>query len=201
MANYGQSLYDVGDPLYMYLETLNAVVDHERSLRRHLQEAWDVGTAWHRLSPAYNRLPTPAPLLLAMTTLAFLWHWWDVAALLLLSFVGMLRPGEALKLIREDIVLPSALLLSRDTFYVRVRDPKMRRTTARREHIRVDEPRLLLFLEAWLPSLPPGRRLFQGSPATFRRCHDALVRFFNVDTREGTGITPASHRAGGATRF
>eukprot|EP00972_Heterocapsa_arctica_P084124 12393571-Heterocapsa_arctica.AAC.1 len=63
-----------------------------------------------------------------------MWDWWDIVAMLLLSFTGMLRPGEAMKLTKEDVLLPSAILLSRRTFYLRIKGPKMRRTSARVEH-------------------------------------------------------------------
>ena len=96
LAGYGQFLYDSGEPLGIYVDTINAVVDLDRSLRRQLQAAWDVADSWRALVPQRNHVPTPPVLSLAMISLALLWGWVDVAALIYLSFVAMLRPGELL---------------------------------------------------------------------------------------------------------
>ena len=206
LAAYGQLCYDRGVALGDFVETINAVVDQERGLRRHLDQAWDAVRSWQLLLPSGNRRPTPLPLMLAMVSLALHWHWVDMAALVLVSFVAMLRPAEALALTRADVLLPSDLLDSGHTVYVRVNLPKMRRLTARREHVRVDDPWIAFLLTAWFRHLLPEQRLLDaGSPRRtaheYRQMHDALVSFFGVPPVDGTGITPASHRGGGATWF
>ena len=109
-----------------FLETINGVLDMERSLRRQLQAAWDVARGWRELVPASNRVPTPPAVLLAMCALACLWEWHDFAILLLLCFEAMLRPGELLNLDRSDIILPSATLSIDRVAYIRygVRKPE-----------------------------------------------------------------------------
>ena len=84
---------------------------------------------------------------------------------------------------------------------MRVVLPKTRRVAARRQHVRFDDPALINLLEAWLPRVRPGPRLWAGSATQFRAAHNALVQFFGVSSLDGVGITPASHRGGGATWF
>ena len=122
-----------------------------------------------------------------------------MAAFILISFTGMLRPGETLRLTRADVILPSDLLSTRRVCFVKVRDPKNRRIAARREHARIDDYMVVDFLEAWLPRLQPSQRLFAFKAAQMRKLHDHLVSYFGVPTEDGRGLTPASHRGGGAT--
>ena len=111
----------------------------------------------------------------------------------------MLRPGEALKLTRADVLLPVDLMTNRPSCFLRVRDPKNRRIAARREHVRIDDCMVADRLEVWLPRLQPSQRLFAFNASQMRKYHDHLVSFFGLPALEGTGITPASHRGGGAT--
>ena len=58
---------------------------------------------------------------------------------------------------------------------------------------------LIYLLELWLPRLQPSTRLFPMKYDNMRKHHDSLVSFFGIPTSDGTGLTPASHRGGGAT--
>ena len=111
----------------------------------------------------------------------------------------MPRPSECFKLIRADVILPLSLMLPLHKLFLRIRDPKMRRATARREHVCIDEPWIVLLVEERLVGIPLSRRLFKFTAAQFRACCSALVSFFGVSTVDGEGITPASFRSGGAT--
>ncbi len=199
LAAYGQVLYHSNGHIGAYLETINGIVDMDRSLQRQLPAAWDVASSWQELEPTIHRVPTPRLLMQALVCLAFVWGWWDVGIIVYLSFVAMLSPGEAVRLVGADLLLPSRLMLDSPTMYVKVKEPKGRWSVARMEHVRVDEELLIHVLEVWTLGWPANRRLFSSSYATFRKVHDALVRFFGVCTDEGVGITPGSHRGGGAT--
>ena len=43
--------------------------------------------------------------------------------------------------------------------------------------------------------------IFKGTCQHFRRCHGAVAQFFGIVATEAHGLTPASHRGGGATFF
>ena len=198
LAEYGQHLYKRGAAVGTYVSAILAVVDKERSLRKMLTAAWDVAESWRMLMLWANHIPTPPALALALFSLAVCWGWHDMAVFNLLCFTGMMRPSECLKLTRADVLLPSDLLSFRRVVYVRVRDPKNKRIAARREHVKVEDRMIVDLLSAWLPRLPPDVRLFQFSASRMRVYHDHLVAFFGVPCRDGEGITPASHRGGGA---
>ena len=199
LAHYGQFLYDRGDPVGVYVDSILAVVDQERSLRRFMTAAWDVADSWKLLMPWSNHVPTPPTMLLAMFSLSVIWGWPDMGIFILLAFNAMLRPGELLKLTRSDVLLPSDLLSAKRVIYVRLREPKNRRITARREHVKVEDSIVVDLLELWLPRLRPEQPLFPMKAENMRKYHDSLVTFFGVPAADGLGLTPASHRGGGAT--
>ena len=148
--------------------------------------------------PTTNHVPTPEIVVRALITLALLWQWPDVPIILVLLFVGMLRPGEALKLRMADFMLPSQPLAPGRAF-VRIKKAKTRKVAGRLQHVRLVQPRLLEVLEAMLERLGPQWSLWRGTAKHFDHCHKALVAFFGISTEDGTGLTPASHRGGGAT--
>ena len=199
LVDFGQFLFEDGRSLGDYILSILAVADLERTLRRHLQPAWDLASTWQALTPAENHVPTPPVCLLAMVSLCLCWNWRSMAAYLLLSFTGLLRPGETLGLRRCDILLPADMMSTRRCMYIIVRRPKMRRIAARREHVRVSDPVVLAVMEHWLQGASSNERLFPISSTYLRVLHDHLVRWLGISCLDGTGLTPASHRAGGAT--
>ena len=60
---------------------------------------------------------------------------------------------------------------------------------------------VLTVLEQWLDGVAPESSLFPVSQSYMRLLHDKLVAWFGISCSDGTGITPASHRAGGATHM
>ena len=201
LGAYGQALFDGGSAVSHFRDTILAVQDADRSLRRQLQPAWDVLLAWQVVTPAVNRCPTPLPVLRAMAALAYFWGWPDVALLLLLMFACMMRPKEALRLTYGGLLLPSQLLAPGPPAFVLVAEPKMRRLSARREHVRLDDAGIVRLLEAEAAVHSLDQKLFPGTAAQFRACHDYLVAFFGIACAEGLGLTPGSHRGGGATHL
>ena len=124
-----------------------------------------------------------------------------MAVVIGLAYCCCLRPGEAMKITTDCVVLPSVLLLDIPLAYIRLGATKTAHIVARFEHATLDDPLLIELLEALIPRLPRRRRFFTGSPTDFRRRHDALVAYFGIQTIDGLGLTPASHRGGGATRL
>ena len=149
--------------------------------------------------PFNNHVPCPPALLLAMVSLSIIWNWIDVTVFLLLSWTGMLRPIEVFRLRRSDVLLPSELLSVDRAVFLRIRSPKMRRLRARREHVKITDGIVVDFLEWIMQGIAADQDLFSFKPAQLRRWHNSLVSFFNISTVDGVGITPASHRGGGAT--
>ncbi|CAK0794315.1 unnamed protein product, partial [Prorocentrum cordatum] len=189
VASYGQVLYSRGRSLKHYTETIDAIVDVEKSLRRHMGAAWDVSQAWQYAVPTRHRFPTSLPVLRALVALALSWRWIDMAVLIFLAFTCMLRPGEAHGLTYSDILLPPQLMADNEVCYVKVREPKARWAVARMEHARCDEVALVRLLAVLAAGQPPGRKIFSGSYQQFRRRHDALVHFLGIAATEAHGLT------------
>ena len=154
--------------------------------------------AWEALVPSVNHVPTPLPVFRALVALALLWGWPIIAIIISLSFLGLLRPGEALALKWCDLLLPSQLMQP-GRMYVRIRKPKSRKVAARQQHVRIDEPSLISLLESFAIFEQPAASIWQGTRAQFVACHNALVSKLGIGICDGSGLTPASHRGGGAT--
>ena len=99
----------------------------------------------------------------------------------------------------ESQIMLHKLLLDTKTAYIRICTPKMKRLRARREHLKISCSLTMRLLEAWLRGMPPETVLFDIKPSVFRRLHDAVASHFGFSTQDGIGLTPASHRGGGAT--
>ena len=52
-----------------------------------------------------------------------------------------------------------------------------------------------------LRRLQPSQRIWPASPAAFRKRWDAVARALRLPIGQGSGVTPASLRGGGATAF
>ena len=52
-----------------------------------------------------------------------------------------------------------------------------------------------------LGDLLPSQRIWPASPAAFRKRWDAVARALRIPFKQGSGVTPASLRGGGATAF
>ena len=83
--------------------------------------------------------------------------------------------------------------------FVRITLPKMRRLAARREHVRIDDADLIRGVLKFTEGLKPQELLFLGSQLDFTAAFRKLVVKLGVPYGQGTGLTPASLRAGGAT--
>ena len=83
-----------------------------------------------------------------------------------------------------------------------VREPKTRKTAARHQAIRVDQPQLVQVIVLVFERLVPAQKLWPLSPSTFRNRFAKLIAALSLDNLEGTRIKPldlGSLRAGGAT--
>ena len=111
------------------------------------------------MTESHSHSPIPDFVFLAFCSVALLWDWPDVAALLIGGFLGLLRPGEMLQLQGQDIVFPSSLSGFQHMFLA-IRSPKNRRIAARREHVRLDDPEVMRFFRAIKKALPPNDHIF-----------------------------------------
>eukprot|EP00971_Amphidinium_carterae_P308673 6133816-Amphidinium_carterae.1 len=62
--------------------------------------------------------------------------------------------------------------------YVKVHDPKMRRPSARREHVFVEQPTFVVLLEVILKARPRCSLLLAGGVQALRSMFSTLLKFF-----------------------
>ena len=198
LKEYGSSLFAQGATLSAFRHLLTYAQRVLHGFRFHSRPCWDLVTRWERLEPLVHRAPMPLKLCEGMASLAICWRWPAFALVILIAFKGILRPGEVLRAVRRDLVLPSDLLHETCVkFYLKVREPKtQRRGGGRTQHTSVEDPALASACEAVFGSYAPEEKLFSLSGQSFRRRWDAVLRALGVPA--DLKLTPASLRGGGA---
>ena len=76
---------------------MNAVVGKRPSLRRMMQQSWDLAFAWLRQEPPTHHVALPWQALLSMISASLSWGWTKVAGVLALSWGGITRIGEVMQ--------------------------------------------------------------------------------------------------------
>ena len=200
LAEFGRHLFQNGQSLYMMRQLVTFAQRTDPRLRSQLNCSWDVIKKWETVEPVCHRTPLPWAIYKAMVAFAINLQWFRFACVMILSFEGLCRPGEALGALREDVLLPSDLLSEQmDRAYLRIKKPKSRlRGLGLVQHATISHPLAVKFLERVLKQLPLKQRVYPGSPVTFRRRWDLLLQKLSVPYN--LGLTPASMRGGGAVR-
>ncbi len=161
VVEYLQLCYDCGMPKSTSGALISAIQDKRPALKRNLPAAWRAHAAWTFLEPSEFRTPWPWELVLAVVYMALCAQRWDLAIWLLLSFEGLLRPGETCALVRGDLRLPSDFTYgNKDVVIITIRVPKTRRRSANTQHILLRDRRTLRLLEAFAKHRPAGEILF-----------------------------------------
>ena len=94
LRRFGAYLYDSGRPVYTYVYTLTAIQKKFPYVRHALPSSWDLVALWEQLEPVKHRRPVPQSVFKAMVALAVAWGWRRYAAVLVIIFLGVLRPME-----------------------------------------------------------------------------------------------------------
>ena len=202
LVAYGKELFYAGKPYGRYSETINAVATRRPILKRYLVGAWDLAYAWVADEPATHHPAMPLTVVLAFSALALLWGWPREAALLLLTWSGILRIGETLAARRRDLILPRDGAPGTKHALLQVYLPKTRGTAARHQSARIDPADVVQLLDAVFRYLEPEQKLWTGSPGTLRRRFGDLQKALGLPTMRSGNVVPydmASLRGGGAT--
>ena len=134
---YGQSLYNSGSSLQDFRQLLAHAQIEIPGARALMRPAWDQVTRWEKVEPTTHRTPLPAPIMLAMCSLALVCKWDVWAATTLLCFYAACRIGEVLKAERQDFLTPGDLLSDDDRFFLCFREPKSRGRGPRVQHVAI----------------------------------------------------------------
>ena len=199
LADYGQALWSARRSLLDFAETINATVDADRALKGMLPRSWDAAWVWRSLTPAANRVPIPERVMLAMVTVACEWGMPQVGLLIAVGFMGLLRVHELRWLRFGSFVTPRRMFSLDSVMFVTIEKPKMRRLGARRSYVRIDDPGIIAFAEAFVEIYPHEAFLFNGTYAQLRAIFLALCAELAVPGGAPHGLTLGSLRPGGAT--
>ena len=106
---------------------------------------WDVVTEWQMCEPVEHHVPLPKVVFRAGIAVALLMGDVAFAVTLFLGFIGGLRPGEAVKLLRNDIVLPQDVGRRSGPAFVVIREPgKARRRGVQAQQVTIQTLNALL---------------------------------------------------------
>ena len=205
LAEFGDHWFRMGGTIGEYRSAVAAIAEERRAWRPWLTEAWDTATNWELREPTQARVPLPEPGYRAGVAATLLWGWTGLMWYLLLGWHAALRPGEALRLRRRDLTLPSDLLSRRPVAFLRLPGTKtagLSRWIASVQHARIESAEVVALMEAELGELPPRARLVDLTRAQLAEQWRLLFARlgFPVGRRE-RGLVPSSLRAGGATEL
>eukprot|EP00435_Cladocopium_sp_Y103_P016644 s3901_g4.t1 len=204
LVEYGQSMFAAGKAYGKFAETINAVANARPAIRKMLAPSWDLAFAWLADEPYQHHPALPLAVLLAMLTTALLWGWPVEAAIIGLTWSGVLRIGETLMATRADLILPEDAAPGTDFALLRIRMPKTRGRAAKHQAARIDPPDLIQLLAAVFGKYHEDAKLWPLSAATLRKRFNALLHGLGLPTTRDGGKRPfdlGSLRPGGATHL
>ncbi|CAE7546574.1 unnamed protein product [Symbiodinium sp. CCMP2592] len=202
LTTYGRELFDSGRPYWHFSETVNAIAARIPSVRRQLQEPWDLAFSWLALEPYTHHVPMPLVLLLATLSCCLIWGWKQEAGIFALAWGGVLRIGEATQARRADLILPSDVLGLQQYILLRICEPKTRLRTARHQSAKVEPSDLVRLITLAFEDTAPSELLWKRSSQTLRRRLDLILGRLGVVARSNErAIDLGSFRPGGATHL
>ena len=131
-----------------------------------------------------------------------MWGWALEAALLGLTWTGILRIGEVLMAERKDLILPADMAPGTRFALLRIKYPKTRGRAARHQAARIDPPDMIELLAAVFGSFSLERKLWPFAAVTLRKRLTCLLTAIGLDTQKINDRRPfslGSLRPGGAT--
>lgn len=201
LVTYGKQMYYAGKSYGRYAETINGVTARRPILRRQLIGAWGLAFSWVADEPRTHHPALPISVLVAISSLALLWGWPREAAILMMTWAGVMGVGEALAAKRKDLILPADGAPGQAHALVLIHQPKTRGIAARHQSARVDPADVVALLQATFGTLGVDEMLWNQSPSSLRRRFMTLQKALGLAARDGCSVPydPASLRAGGAT--
>lgn len=196
LASYGRHLFSRGEALYSFRHLVVYIQREFVGFRGSLQPSWDVIARWEELEPVEHRRPLPY----AMVRLCIGWGWLKIAGVIFIGFHGCCRPGEVLRALRSQLVLPCDLGLSNGPCYLRVQKPKPgRRGMGRVQHAKVSDEEVVSFLSSVYKNEPFETPLYSGTTSAFRLRWNKLLSALSIPL--SAQLTPAGLRAGGTVEL
>ena len=196
VSNWIRKMWKEGEPLLTIGDALSALHYYEPMTKRQIPHSWKLFSVWRRVEIP-SRAPPLTWVLVKSFAAYFLFHGsLEMATVLMVAFHCLLRTGEFLKLMTDDIILGKKQAI------ISLRDTKSGRRNSSNEVISVTDPLVLLLLTDLVTSLRTKSLgnlfLFSGTAAQFRRQFKHVCDIFGLQNH---AFRPYSLRRGGATDF
>ena len=204
LVAYGRELFYAGKAYGRFAETLNAVASRRPLFKKQIVKAWDLAFAWVADEPHSHHPAMPASILLAFVTLALLWGWPRDAAILMMTWCGIMRVGEATSARRSDLVLPEDGAPGMTFALLQIRQPKTRGVGPKHQAARIDPADAIQLMSATFGNLSSDDFLWNRSSQALRKRFGLLQKALGLPTVRSAHVIPyslASLRAGGATHL
>ena len=200
MVLFGRQLYGDGHSLYVLRQLVTFVQRAHPSWKSRLGTTWQLIAKWEVLEPNNHRTPMPYVIYQALFVFGLLRGWLRWTGILCITFEGICRPGEVIKALRSDLLLPKDLVVENpEAVYLRIGKPKPgRRGIGLVQHSKITTPGIAQFLTKVFGKLKRDERLWDGSADAFRKRWDLALKTLGVPIH--LGLVPASLRAGGAVK-
>ena len=182
IREFGYHQYSAGFSLFMFRHLVVFVQQQIPGAKQYLNICWETISRWEIAEPVEHRTPVPHTLFLAIVGVSCVWSWKSFAGIVILSFLGISRPGEPLRAVRRDLVLPRDRMEPESgVAYLRVGRPKARRRARNLvQHITIDHYYAVRFLDMVFGDLEPEAPLFHASPSAFRRRWDSILASLRI---------------------
>eukprot|EP00435_Cladocopium_sp_Y103_P074323 s580_g48.t1 len=202
LVEYGQGLYHAGKAYGIYAETINAVACMRPLIKRQLTSAWDLAFQWLCEEPYDHNPAMPLSVMAAMVVVSLTWGWPHFAAVLMVSWAGVMRIGEVLSATRQEMVLPEDCAPGTSFALILIKAPKTRGRAANHQAARIDQEDIIRFLSAMFGESPKQTKIWPFSAATLRKRFADVLKALKLPTEKEGGQKPftlGSMRPGGAT--
>lgn len=199
IRRYGDEEFQRGGSLLYYRHLVLTGQRKVPGLKPLAHICWDLATRWELAEPVTHRTPImPLPLLESMLMMAWQHKWYRWVGVTLLSFFGISRVGEVLRLRRRELLLPSDLLDDEHSaaYVVLWKSKTSTRQPARVQHLKLVDERAIRMLETIYRMQPKERFLYHGSPSMYRTRWDYLLKLLEIPAE--LRLTPSGLRGGGS---
>ena len=197
LRTYGNWLFMTGGSIQTFRYAILAGQRLSWSARGQLGAAWELVSRCERQQPMRHRTPVPEVIMKAMVVIGWLKGFRRWAAVTVAAFYGIARIGEVLKASRLDLLLPRDHYSDVQAIFLRLEGPKSStRGGAKVQHLRIDEPSAVAFLDKVFGNFAAAEKLYPMSPSAYRTRWNHVLEVLGLPCK--LDLTPGGLRGGGA---
>eukprot|EP00971_Amphidinium_carterae_P203742 4043333-Amphidinium_carterae.1 len=195
LTAYIQGLHTRCEPISHGSYTLAAFQYRWPEVTGKIPRSWLSQKQWSRLQPPNIRCPMPLKVMLALASAAWILSQPRMSVGFLISFLGLLRPGEWSMLRRQHIVLPSDLSGMEATMTIAIMQSKTSTRGPRIQSVLISDPLVVRLTQAVIGHDSPNTPLIKGGLRVVMPLYEQVRRHLSL---QHSAFTLATMRGGGA---